>query len=490
MTYDDEYTGPPPHVDDPQQHDHRNVTPLRTTNLTDPESERALLGALLLEPALAAQLHDHIDADDFNEPKHEQIWEAIHHVRQRDGITPDALMVAERLRTTGDLVRLGGAPYLHTLIQACPTPGNATYYAARIRNAARLRRLNTIATKLSALATSGTHDTVDLALSDALDALDDAAARVGPRHQALIRVPTIDDILEGDDTDDDYAWVIPGLLEHQERVIITAEEGAGKSTLLRQIAVTASAGIHPFTGERIHPVRVLHVDVENTLRQSRRQYRPLRIKAGADLDPDRLRIELRTEGIDLTSPDDVEWLTHTVAAARPDILLIGPIYKLANGDPTEEKSAKPVAIALDKIRAVHDCAILLEAHAPKAAGGKKRPHEPYGWSGWMRWPEIGLWLDTDGKISPWRGAREERDWPKTLERGGEWPWSPGLTTADTSWIAIQKARVDAGHPLTQRELEQLTGLSKSTIHRLIGNGGRYSYGWPGFNNSRKVGDHS
>ncbi|VXB82555.1 AAA family ATPase [Aeromicrobium sp. 9AM] len=463
-----------------------NVTPLRPPALHNPDAERALLGALLLEPGRAPQLHDHLEPHDFDDPRYEQIWDAIYTVLLRDGVQPDYLMVTNHLRETGQLTKLGRL--LPELIDACPTPANAEHYAAQVRNAARLRQADQALNRGLQLVRTATPDTVDSSMAETLQTLDDLSARVGPRHNATIRVPTIDDILAGDD-EDAYDWVIPGLIEHQERVILTAEEGAGKSTLLRQIGITAAAGIHPFTGEAIDPVRVLHVDVENSLRQSRRRYRPLRIQAGANLDPDLLRVEIRMAGIDLTSAEDREWLLRTTAAVQPDLLLIGPIYKLANGDPTEETSAKPVAMILDQVREATDCGLILEAHVAKAPSGqKKRPHEPYGWSGWLRWPEIGIYLDKDGKLTHWRGAREERDWPHKIERGGHWPWTAALTGPDQLWIAIQKARMDHGKPMSQRDLVEATGIPKTTIARLVGPGGKYAHGWPGYNNSNKVTD--
>jgi hypothetical protein len=208
----------------------------------------------------------------------------------------------------------------------------------------------------------------------------------------------------------------------------------------------------------------------------------MRIQAGGKLDPSRLRIELRTAGLDLTTEADRDWLLDTARHVHPDLLLIGPIYKLANGDPTEEKSAKPVAMALDAVRAEIDCAVILEAHAAKAPSGqRKRPHEPYGWSGWLRWPEVGIWLDKTGELTPWRGAREEREWPDKLERGGDWPWSPGLSETGELWTRIRNARDAFDSPMSVRDVAEVTGLSRSTVHRLIGNSGPYSSAWTTLN---------
>ena len=56
--------------------------------------------------------------------------------------------MASELTKRGDLVRAGGAPYLHTLISSVPTAANAGYYAKIIRERAIMRRLVEAGTKI------------------------------------------------------------------------------------------------------------------------------------------------------------------------------------------------------------------------------------------------------------------------------------------------------------------------------------------------------
>jgi hypothetical protein len=432
-------------------------------------AEQALLGTLLVNPELAPHAATLLDRDDIYRPEHQVIWDSIHAVTATGALSEPAL-VLDHLTRTKELNKVGGAPYLFELVQAGRF-GQLDEYARIVRDTSRLRSAQEATSKVRSAIQSARPENVTDAIEQAVTVMDQELVRFGASTNQRIRrhVETIDELLHGED-DDTYDWVIPGLLERQERVIITAEEGAGKSTLLRQIAVQAASGIHPFTLETIAPITVLHIDVENTRRQSRRRYRPMRLQAGHQLEGDRLRIELRTAGLDLTTDTDREWLLDTCRYVQPDLLLIGPIYKLANGDPTEEKSAKPVAMALDLVRDQIDCAIVLEAHAAKATGvgkGRKRPHEPYGWSGWMRWPEVGVWLDRDGTLSHWRGAREERNWPHNLQRGGTWPWAAVLSDEDHRWETIRRARLDHGEYMSIRELEKRTGLTKAKIERVI-----------------------
>lgn len=270
--------------------------------------------------------------------------------------------------------------------------------------------------------------------------------------------------------DPEYDWLIPGLLEHGDRVILTGQEGKGKSTLLRQICVQTSSGIHPFTLEEIAPKRSLLIDVENPRRLIRRQLRPLRLSAGKRLVPGFMIPVTWGEGIDLTHTEDVERLAHLLDILGTDILVIGPSYKLASGDPNTEETAKTVTSVLDELRIRYGFALILEAHQPYAAtAGAKRAERPYGASLWSRWPEFGLHLADGGELRHWRGDRDQRDWPKALKRGGTWPWTAITDTRSVTFAKILDATRDAGHSLSTRELAGLVGGDHTTIGRAIKN---------------------
>ena len=262
----------------------------------------------------------------------------------------------------------------------------------------------------------------------------------------------------------EYRWLIPGLLERADRVIITGPEGGGKSTLLRQVAVMAAAGIHPFTEDDTDPIRVLYVDLENSRRHTLRQFQPLVIQAQQRLNDRSLIPLIRPDGLDLLTAADTTWLQQRVEANQPDMVIVGPLYKLALGDPTSEEAARHVAFVLDNLRTTYDVALLIEAHQPHKNNGQ-RPDRPYGASLWMRWPEFGVAL-TGGFIRHWRGARDEREWPTVLRRGGTWPWVLA-SAAEAKYANLVAACREAGEILSVRDLEKATGIPKSTVHRAI-----------------------
>lgn len=275
------------------------------------------------------------------------------------------------------------------------------------------------------------------------DTDDDTATPTSPAHVEL------DALLA--EQDEGYDWLIPGLLETGDRLILTGLEGRGKSTLLRQIAVQVTSGLHPFTGGPITPLTVTYVDLENSRRQVRRKVAALREVAGERYDG-RLHFVFRPEGLNLASGVDFAWLDDQLAATQPDLCVIGPLYKCMAGDPTQEVTAMAVAARLDELRVRYNCALLVEAHSPYADGGKsKRPTRPYGASLWSRWPEFGIHLAPDGELEHWRGPRDERTWPASLRRGEPWPWMPAGEVEAEAWdgpracmAAVAQVLTDAG----------------------------------------------
>lgn len=230
----------------------------------------------------------------------------------------------------------------------------------------------------------------------------------------------------------EFDWLIDDLVERGDRIIVTGAEGAGKSELNRQIGMAPAAGLHPFTLQPVRPVRTLLLDVENSKAQVKRALRRVSDAAGDRYHGDHLRIELRPEGIDLTTEEGRVDLYDLLAANAPvELLIAGPIYKLATGDPNTEGVARLVIATFDRIRAEHGCAVILEGHSPHASNGNTRPTRPFGASLWLRWPEFGLNLGKDGRLTHWRGPRDERDWPDRLVRSEPWPWATATTPTTT-----------------------------------------------------------
>ena len=260
-----------------------------------------------------------------------------------------------------------------------------------------------------------------------------------------VEVDLAPDLHEFIDQGTEYDWLVPGLLERGDRLMITGNEGIGKSQYLQQIAVCLAAGVDPVMLKSIEPLRVLLVDCENGPRHARRKLRPLRDLAnfsGHPVPKGNMRVVMKPSGIDLTAEDDSAWLLERVVAHKPDVLVIGPLYRLHAQNPNDELAARKTVGAIDAARVAAQCAVIMEAHAGHGETGRPRSPRPTGSSLWLRWPEFGYGLvvtaeDQYGNATcvdfkSWRGPRDERTWPRELRRGGpgEWPWTSTLWDKD------------------------------------------------------------
>lgn len=400
----------------------------------DVAAEQSVLGACLISKRACKAVLDLLDPRAFYKPAHTTILNAIGRMDAKQEPV-DPITLTKHLADCGDLDRVGGPGYLHGLVQQVPTAANAEYYADIVQDRALRRGLVEMGTRIAQMGYSRDEDTaalVELAVTMARDIRD--------RGQAADDVPT-EDILDFIQHEDTYDWLVPGLIERRDRLILTASEGGGKSTLLRQMAVCLAAGIHPFKPQvGTDPCRVLALDCENGEPASRRAFRPLINSAQRAKKPvsrSQFFIECRPQGLDLTKPVDRAWTMRRVERLKPDVLIIGPVYRLHAGNPNDEELARKVSVVIDEARATAGCAVLMEAHAPHHNGfGPHRNLRPLGSSLWMRWPEFGFGLrpvedeksaaNAEGargrRVIPWRGMRDEREWPQFIKQGEQWPW--------------------------------------------------------------------
>src|SRR6478609_11699591 len=104
----------------------------------DEGAEQSVLGAMLLSKDAIADVVEVVRGSDFYRPAHELIYDAVLDLYGR-GEPVDAITVSAELTRAGDLARVGGAPYLHTLVAGVPVAANAGYYAGIVREKAILR---------------------------------------------------------------------------------------------------------------------------------------------------------------------------------------------------------------------------------------------------------------------------------------------------------------------------------------------------------------
>jgi len=396
------------------------------------EAERMLLGTLLTFPYQTDAVFVLLRSEDFYKPQHAAVYAAI--LQQREHGNPvDAVSMVAALESMGTTMNRAE---IVALANEAGITTHATAHAHIIVEAAARRRLMTVGGDITSAAKDPETPLADV-LGLARTAVERADLPMGGTPDQ-----NIDEFVEQDNA---YDWLVGpteegglGLVERMDRILLVAEEGAGKSILLRQFGIMVSQGIHPFAQVAMAPKRVMIIDLENPPRLAARKMESIRNKTidfcvanNITYDPERCRVIMKPEGLDITKRGDAMWLTERVAANRPDLLCIGPLYKLHEAEDEKSSEVRQVQITLDRIRVRYECALLMETHAPHESFTKFGKIRPSGSRLWIRWPEFILTLSPmePGLTEHWwlnhaRGPRDERNWPKGLKRGTSFPWVP------------------------------------------------------------------
>ena len=225
-------------------------TPGDRTPPQDNAAEQSVLGSMLLSKDAIADVSEVLRGIDFYRPAHEIIHDAILDLYSR-GEPADPVTVAAELQRRGELQRIGGAPYLHTLSANVPIAANAGYYAEIVHEKAILRRLVTAGTRIVQLGYAGEgqiDSVVDEAqaevykitdkraqedyapLADIMEGVLDEIEAIGNRDGGMYGVPTgfadLDELTNG--------------LHSGQMIIVAARPAMGKSTLALDFCRAAS----------------------------------------------------------------------------------------------------------------------------------------------------------------------------------------------------------------------------------------------------------
>ncbi|MGX4690970.1 replicative DNA helicase [Streptomyces sp. JNUCC 63] len=216
----------------------------------DLDAEQSVLGGMLLSKDAIADVVEILKGHDFYKPAHETIYQAILDVYAK-GEPADPITIAAELTRRGEINRVGGASYLHSLVQTVPTAANASYYAEIVHERAILRRLVEAGTRITQMGYAADDDVDEivnraqaevyavteqrtsedyLPLGDIMEGALDEIEAIGSRSGEMTGVPTgftdFDSLTNG---------LHPG-----QMIVIAARPAMGKSTLALDFARTAS----------------------------------------------------------------------------------------------------------------------------------------------------------------------------------------------------------------------------------------------------------
>lgn len=317
------------------------------------EAEQSVLGAMMLSKDAMADVVEIVRSNDFYRPAHETIFETASKL-YNSGDPVDALTVGAELQKAGNLARIGGAEYLHTLIAMVPSAASAGYYARLVREQAILRRLVEAGTRIANLGYDADGAEVDevvdsaqaeifavterrnsedyLAIGDVMERTLSQIDIASSRDGSLLGVPTGFRALDE----------LTGGLQAGQMIVIAARPAIGKSTLGLDIARAASIG---------HNIS----SVIFSLEMSREEITKRMLSAEAGVKLTRL-----TKGP--MGPNDWERLAHTAARVSKAPLFI---------DDSPNMSLMEIRAKCRRLKQQHNLGLVVVDYLQLMSSGKR-----------------------------------------------------------------------------------------------------------------------
>lgn len=341
------------------------------------DAEMAALGGMLLSADAIRDVTDILEPRDFYRPAHQVIYAAILGLYER-GEPADAVAVSAELQARGEITRVGGAPYLHTLIAGVATWASAGYYALIVRDRAVLRRLTEAGTRIVQFAYDGegrVGEITSRARAELDEAISAADATSGGQSMADLTDTVIGSLEQEADRGMPTGWAdldeaILGLAAGQ-LVIVAARPGIGKSIVGGSLAHHAGAVLGhsalltslEMTGEEI-TARLLSAEARV----------PLRHLLARELDTDEwLRIEkarqvlvdsrLVIEYAPSASVSTIRRRLDAMARIAPARLVVVDYLGLLSGSKSENRQQEVAGVSRDLKRLAGDYGIPVVACA-------------------------------------------------------------------------------------------------------------------------------
>jgi replicative DNA helicase len=217
-----------------------------------PESERAILGAIILDNALVSQAIEMLKPEDFYVGANRRVFVAMIGLFER-GSQINPILIGEELKRDGALESVGGVTFITNLTYGLPHFANLTAYAKIVSENSMLRNLIKASNKIISEALEH-EEPAELILDhaeQAIFALADERTRQGFSHVK----PVADQLLEKVQEMAGRSAMLTGLatgfndldsmmsgLQPAELIVVAARPSMGKTSLC--LTVAQNAAIH------------------------------------------------------------------------------------------------------------------------------------------------------------------------------------------------------------------------------------------------------
>jgi DnaB-like helicase N terminal domain/AAA domain/Homeodomain-like domain len=433
------------------------------------DTERAILGAILVDPPALVTVSEILDAGDFFVAAHRRIFAAMQNLAAR-GQPVERVTLCDRLQDNPEIDALGGAAYIVALSDGVHQKAPVAHWANMVKNASYLRSVAYAGDSLSRAALEPRAEAGDVV--DRVQALlRTLSAPIISGNTPLVAL-SIEELLVREFKPREM--LLDPILPEQGLAMLYSYRGIGETFLALGIASAVASGGRFLRWAAPRPRRVLYVDGElpgSTLRE-----RAAMILAGiedAEPEPDMLRVitpDLQKRPMpDLATPQGQRLLEPRLAGI--DLLVLDNLSALCrDGNENEGEGWLPVqewALGLRK----RGIAVLFVHHA-----GKNKTQR--GTSRREDLLDTVLTLKHPADYNPSEGLRCEVYFEKTRSMIGEAakPFEVRMESGEDdraiwTWRELEDAKLEQAAALystgmSVRDVAEELGVTKSTAGRL------------------------
>lgn len=216
------------------------------------EAEKAVLGAIFINPEAYIEASDILQPDDFYDHANRLVFQAMGNISDR-GEAIDPLTMQDELKAHNQLDDIGGIAYIAELATATPTAAHLEYYAHIVKRKALLRNLIATCQDIAQTAMEENGDVTDI--------LDEAESKIltvssanltggfKPIHDVLNEaveqinnIPDDGNMVTGLPTGFDALDKMTTGFHDDELIILAARPGVGKTAFALNVA--QNVGLH------------------------------------------------------------------------------------------------------------------------------------------------------------------------------------------------------------------------------------------------------
>lgn len=330
------------------------------------ETERVILGVVLLDNATLPQVLEHLRRDDFYVDAHRRILNRMIALFEK-GIPVDPITLREELSRSGELEQVGGPSYLAGLIDGVPQLRNLEHYVKIVSEKSKIRRLLSISSQITADCFEQQDNSAEI-----VDAAVEALADVGgaPRNghgRAAMQLESATESMMRAASDAQVAPAWEGLLNAGDLAIVTGLPGSGKTILAANLGLTVAIRAPEYLGRAVEiSGPVVYVNVDMPAKRFRK--RLAMMCAALPFPPSAGRLDQfhsTTTSLRLLAAGDFRMLSAALARVRPALFVIDALGFLHTADESQSHEIVPVLERLKDLRNTFEMTVLVLAHDRK-----------------------------------------------------------------------------------------------------------------------------